>query len=96
MLSRFSRMSVPKKDEYIKWTRDLVEACDADTKGGFRETYTHLREHANSVFVVLCELALCGLIVGTLSIANADRPRAIAIVIGIVVGWLLPNVFLWG
>ena len=89
-----------EKNEYVKWNRQLAKQRDLDATGGLRETYTHLREHANSVFVVLCELALCGFIVAALAISQyvvgADQSRSVEIVITILVGWLLPNVFLWG
>lgn len=70
-------------------------AIERDKHVGLRETYTHLREHSNSVFIVLFEISLASLMVWTLShMPNDAFVRAIAAVLVLFL-WLLPNVFLW-
>jgi hypothetical protein len=44
----------------------LVRHCRSSLD--HRETYSHLREHSNSVFIVLCEISLSGLIITAISV----------------------------
>jgi hypothetical protein len=98
---RFGNCSVENRHKvkggsFEVWTQRLIERRDVDYPSGLRETYTHLREHSNAVFVLLCELALTGLLVALLHIRKLDPLHSIALVVAVLFCWLLPNVFLWG
>lgn len=68
-----------------------------------RDTYTHLREHSNSIFVVLIELCWLSLIMGCVRVygpisaessfgLNDTWLTGSLIALGI---WMLPTVFIW-
>jgi hypothetical protein len=65
-----------------------------------RDTYTHLREHSNSVFIVLVELCLLALIVALVQI-HSTNVGALNLgkffqILGVGVAiWVLPTVFMW-
>lgn len=67
-----------------------------------RDTYSHLREHSNSIFVVLIELCWLALVLGLSSLVKLPVTSAQGSVHGGVpyvffaVGiWMLPTVFMW-
>lgn len=80
---------------YEKWNSQLVEKRDADFRRGLRETYSHLREHANAVFIVVCEVSLAFFILLVVNVSSTSPRQSIFIVSGILMIWIMPNVFLW-
>lgn len=62
-----------------------------------RDTYTHLREHSNSVFIVTLELAILALVfaLGADSGSVKDYREVIVYVVAGLFFWMLPTVFLW-
>jgi hypothetical protein len=88
---------------YVCFTRKLAVA----RKGAFelRETYTHLREHSNAVFIVVIELCLLALILGILRPYSGDLVKLegarsatgmpLSTAIALVVMWLVPTIFMW-
>lgn len=71
----------------------------------FRESYTHLREHSNSIFIVILELSMTALLCGALLLQKSparlgfqsinELAQITLPVIGMLTLWLFPNVFLW-
>lgn len=67
-----------------------------------RDTYTHLREHSNSVFIVLVEVCLLALIFSLIKIQTIIQGNAAIdlasflqlLGVGVAV-WVLPTVFMW-
>lgn len=80
----------------------LFHARRQDGSRDVRDTYSHLREHSNSIFVVLIELCWLALVLGLSSLDNlpvATGPGSINgavpyMFFGIGV-WVLPTVFMW-
>lgn len=69
----------------------------SDAAKDLRSSYSHLREHSNSIFIVLLEISLAALIVG-LCLLMSDvnwETRAVAVVILLLI-WITPTVFVWG
>lgn len=63
-----------------------------------RETYTHLREHSNSIFIVLIELCVLAFVVGLgrLTKTTEQGQGIFAVYFLSFVGlWMLPTVFMW-
>ncbi len=67
-----------------------------------RDTYSHLREHSNSIFVVLIELCWLALVLGLssldkLPVSSAKGPvhGGVPYVFFAVGIWMLPTVFMW-
>lgn len=63
-----------------------------------RDTYTHLREHSNSIFIVLIELCVVAFLIGAARLSNSTsqghQDFAISL-LGCVGIWMLPTVFMW-
>jgi len=90
--------------EFIDFYKKLSIARQKKGSRDIRDSYTHLREHANSVFVVLIELCiLAGLLVlrqiqakfietNDPIIFEINYWNAVLIFAGI---WLVPTVFMW-
>lgn len=68
-----------------------------DSTKDLRSSYSHLREHSNSIFIVLLELSLAALIVLLcLTMSNSTwGTRSIATVLLLLL-WMTPTVFVWG
>lgn len=66
-----------------------------------RDTYTHLREHSNAIFIVAVELSLLSLILGLLELNKAQQatlpqPAESASFLLAAIGiWIVPTVFMW-
>lgn len=67
-----------------------------------RDTYSHLREHSNSIFVVLIELCWLALLLGVSCLSNLPVPAAtgpipsgIPYVLFAIGVWVMPTVFMW-
>lgn len=63
-----------------------------------RDTYTHLREHSNSIFIVLLELCVVAFIIGAARLSNSStlghQDFSVSVLAGVGV-WVLPTVFMW-
>lgn len=91
------------ESKYLGFNRELAKARGSGTRSTkeIRETYSHLREHANAIFIVALEISICAVLIAAhrfLDTANlgAAHPNFwIFALCGLVV-WLVPNVLLWG
>jgi len=68
---------------------------------GVRDTYTHLREHSNSVFIVVVELAILACLLALARATSGSGADTIdlssygqTVLIGLAI-WMLPTVFMW-
>lgn len=79
---------------YVALARKRTQS---DAAKDLRSSYSHLREHSNSIFIVLLEISLAALIVGLcLLMDNVNwEARAVAVVILLLI-WMTPTVFVWG
>jgi hypothetical protein len=66
-----------------------------------RDTYTHLREHSNSVFIVVIELAILALFMAVTSDRSITQTHAanierigLFLMFGLAL-WMIPTVFMW-
>lgn len=85
-----------------KFYRALFHARRQANSKDVRDTYSHLREHSNSIFIVVVELSI---LAGLLALHASSTSRAISnlpsacfyqwLFIATVI-WMLPTVFLWG
>lgn len=80
----------------------LFHARRQDGGRDVRDTYSHLREHSNSIFVVLIELCWLALLLGVSSLSKLPVPATTGPIPGgipyvlFAVGiWMLPTVFMW-
>lgn len=88
-----------EKKRFFKFYAKLFSARRMKNARDVRDTYTHLREHSNSVFIVVIELALFALFMAiSTSIPNSKDtpPETIGtfVVFGLVL-WMIPTVFMW-
>lgn len=81
----------------------LVRARSRNGSNDIRDTYTHLREHSNAVFIVVVQLSLFVLLI--LSVEGARDIRLVSDLVdedffvksvGFVFFWLIPTLFMWG
>lgn len=82
-------------NHFVSFYTELARQRASNTTSDLRETYTHMREHANSVFIVLLEISLSSLIILLLHGAPDLWPTRFAIGGVVVLIWILPNVFIW-
>lgn len=81
----------------VNFYSQLTKARGRDGAGDVRDTYTHLREHSNAVFIVLIELSITAFFVvnfeaGSRSSGKLEIPFSI---VGFLLVWLIPSLFLW-
>lgn len=90
-----------EKEKFFSFYAKLFRARRMKNAKDVRDTYTHLREHSNSVFIVVIELSLLSLFMAvssTLSHKNIKLPPpetlGALLVFGLVL-WMVPTVFMW-
>jgi hypothetical protein len=91
-----------EQEDINKFYRALFRARRQENAKDVRDTYSHLREHSNSIFIVVVELSiLAGLL--ALHASSSSRPISNLPNTGFyqwllvaTVTWMLPTVFLWG
>lgn len=85
----------------FKFYKDLFKARRSKGAQDVRDTYTHLREHSNAIFIVAVEIGLLALVLGLLRIdrsANTstamtmDHASLVLAALGI---WMVPTIFMW-
>ncbi|MBS7806951.1 hypothetical protein [Variovorax sp. PCZ-1] len=89
----------PKVNQFYAY---LFHARRQEGNRDVRETYTHLREHSNSIFIVLIELCWLALILGfsllyeppKIPTPGALDARILYVLFAIGI-WVVPTVFLW-
>ena len=89
-----------EQNDVDKFYEKLFHARRQPNARDVRDTYTHLREHSNSVFIVLIELCLLAFIFSLMQIYSlTDRSQELGDflhVLGVGVAiWVLPTVFMW-
>lgn len=86
---------------FTDWYRRISRARIQQGTRDIRETYTHLREHANSVFIVVIELSIFALLIVAAQLSSNFQSSTsssiefkylAAAFIGI---WLTPTIFMW-
>lgn len=84
-----------EKSVFRTFYRALVRARHATADTGIRDSYTHLREHANSVFIVVIELSLLATLLAVHK-AIPDREQFALWSLAFLLLWTSPNILLWG
>lgn len=80
---------------YMGLSRYRAPAVNAQQAADYRASYSHLREHSNSVFIVLLELSL-GAVLWLAMRGQPDVMGRLSAGAIVLVLWLTPNVYLWG
>lgn len=90
-----------EKEKLFEFYAKLFKARRMKNARDVRDTYTHLREHSNSVFIVVIELSLFSLtmaVTNTIKINNLGNMLAEKIptitTFGLIL-WMIPTVFMW-
>lgn len=89
------------KEKLLEFYRNLSKARNAHNSKDIRDTYTHLREHSNSIFIVTIEISLISLFIAIrqtfLSSSNIGLidEKTGWVTISIMLIWILPTVFMW-
>lgn len=86
------------KDEFIEFYKNLFLARARANSRDIRDSYTHLREHSNSIFIVVLEMSIFSLAMmflpsydkHTVSMSNFGSHVMVFFVI-----WMIPTVFMW-
>lgn len=89
-----------EQKEVEEFYKRLFHARRQPNARDVRDTYTHLREHSNSVFIVLVELCLLALVFSLVRISSSSgHPPDLGVffqILGVGVAvWVLPTVFMW-
>jgi hypothetical protein len=90
---RVSELPDADRGQFVRYYSEL--AIEREKAQGLRESYTHLREHANSVFIAVFEISLAALVYFVLDRAPSDFVIRVIILAAVIFVWLVPNVFLW-
>jgi hypothetical protein len=97
---------IKETDDFFNFYKKLFKARRMEHAADVRDTYTHLREHSNSVFIVVVELGLMAFVlafvkslppqVGTSALNGYSlfEKYGAHILIFLVV-WMIPTVFMW-
>ena len=88
--------------EFTSWYLQITSARSSYEAQDVRESYTHLREHANSIFIVVIEVSLLFLIM-TLGHLRAPAQSSLPTVpndylltiAALMAVWLVPTIFMW-
>ena len=70
-------------------------ARQKDWSPDIREAYSHLREHSNAIFIVVCEISILCLILFVKDFLPQQTNLMIAFFLGALCIWLVPTVFIW-
>jgi hypothetical protein len=90
-----------KPETFHHWYRKIAKARQEPGAKEIRESYTHLREHANSVFIVVIEVSILALLLVFWQVSGRSIPQTqnnfefhylAAAFFGI---WLVPTIFMW-
>ncbi len=95
----FKILNHPEK--FLSFYQDLFYARRRKEAKDVRESYTHLREHSNSVFIVVIEVSIlcCLLALNRSPIFSASTPSKFVpagqiMLVGLAI-WLVPMIFMW-
>lgn len=95
LLNKSYRHGAIKKSQFKRYYRTLASVRTENDD--LRSSYSHLREHSNSIFIVLLEISLAALVLTICSLMSDSTwfHRSIAVVI-LLLTWMTPTVFVWG
>lgn len=95
----FRILNEPGKNYYFY--RSLFAARRQKGAQDVRDTYTHLREHSNAIFIVAVELSVLSLILGMLQLNHAQQAtltqpvESASFLLAAIGIWIVPTVFMW-
>jgi hypothetical protein len=89
------RRKKPFIEGYQKLARRRSDNKNLALVRDYRDSYSHLREHSNSVFIVLCEFSLTSLLVLPILWFRFDAFTTTLWLLSVMAVWLTPNVLLW-
>lgn len=90
-----------EKEAFFAFYAKLFKARRMKNARDVRDTYTHLREHSNSVFIVVIELSLLALFMATSNTISTHKGKVVpdesigALVVFFLALWMVPTVFMW-
>lgn len=73
----------------------LTRARNMEGARDVRDTYSHLREHSNAVFIVVVEISVLAFLLKNMPKLDGVQGQSADIFIACVVIWLVPSLFLW-
>lgn len=87
--------------EFSDFYAKLFRARRQSNAKDVRDSYTHLREHSNSVFIVVVELAILALLTAFVNTArffnlNNQLETLLIWILFALAFWMVPTVFMWG
>jgi hypothetical protein len=92
---------IHEKEDFFAFYAKLFRARRMKNARDVRDTYTHLREHSNSVFIVVIELAILALFMAVTSDRSITQTHAanierigLFLMFGLAL-WMIPTVFMW-
>lgn len=91
------------EDKIHLFYRKLIKSRALKGAKDVRETYSHLREHSNSTFIVVLEISFTCLILFFINLSklnnnnsiNFDINKFLFYGIGFFLFWSIPNIFMW-
>jgi hypothetical protein len=87
--------NVRPNSRFLTFYRQLAAARARGVPGSdIRASYTHLREHANSVFIVVSEISLLSTMLGIAALLSDERK--LAALAALLFVWLIPALRVWG
>lgn len=81
--------------EFLSSYAKLSRARQKEWSSDIREAYSHLREHSNAIFIVICEISILCLILFLRDFIPEQINVVIAFFLGCLCIWLTPTVFIW-
>ncbi|KAA5918995.1 hypothetical protein F1536_29045 [Achromobacter xylosoxidans] len=86
------------KDNY-EFYKKLFAARRKAGARDVRDTYSHLREHSNAIFIVAVEISMLALVLGGMRIDRAGAPTShwdsVTFWLSALGIWIVPTIFMW-
>lgn len=90
------------ENKIFNFYRNLVSVRIKENSKDIRETYSHLREHSNSSFIVLIEVCVTFFILFLISLIDFEKYNKsedilidLLKIVSVVIVWIMPNIFMW-
>lgn len=105
----FALLQTKNDKRFVEFYMRISKARQRAGAKDIRDSYSHLREHSNSIFVVVIELCILSALLYFLDIYHLDTPNTVVLTASAIKSeefnvlvlfflglWLIPTIYMWG
>ena len=105
----FALLQTKNDKRFVEFYMRISKARQRAGAKDIRDSYSHLREHSNSIFVVVIELCILSALLYFLDIYHLDTPSTLVLTASAIKSeefnvlvlfflglWLIPTIYMWG